>query len=64
MEHAAATDRRPTTIGSSETMCSMRHHPMRYFDRIRTEPSPWFLIPMAGGATAVLLYMVLTSITY
>ena len=37
---------------------------MKYLDRIRTEPSLWFLILMAGGATAALLYMALTSITY
>jgi len=37
---------------------------MRYLDRIGTEPSLWFLILMAGGVAAAILYLVLTSITY
>jgi hypothetical protein len=37
---------------------------MRYLDRIRTEPTLWLLILMVGGVAAVILYVVLTSITY
>lgn len=37
---------------------------MRYLDRVRTEPSLWFLILMVGGLAATILYVVLTSITY
>lgn len=37
---------------------------MRYLDRIRTEPSLWLLILIAGGVVATLLYVALTSITY
>jgi hypothetical protein len=33
------------------------HHPMKYLDRIRTEPSLWVLMLMAGGATAAFLYL-------
>lgn len=43
---------------------SKRQHPMRYLDRIRTEPSLWFLMLMVGGLAATILYVVLTSITY
>jgi hypothetical protein len=36
---------------------------MRYLDLLRSEPSLWLLLLMAGGIVGALLYMVLTSIT-
>lgn len=37
---------------------------MRYFDRLRAEPSLLLLISMVGGLAAIVVYMALASITY
>ena len=57
---------RPFLNSSSEVRVPYprRQHPMRYLDRIMTEPTLWLLILMVGGVAATIVYVVLTSITF
>jgi hypothetical protein len=37
---------------------------MRFLARLNADPSAWLLVLMVGGVTGMLLYIVLTSITF